>query len=176
MYKPIPISLPQRISSFKLIIIFFSVITLTSCDYKPTGSNYVEKTMIEGEVNWISPALDESFTVHDYLIIPYHVELENLEFESITFYVGNTVVAEKYNNQGQIRIESEDFPSGTHTLEANLITEGTSNCLANMLNMEFYQTIIHWNINIQGSTVLVMKIDDTDTLQNKKQENNNANH
>ena len=48
------ISLPHKILRFKFYFLFLFIIVLLSCEYKPTGSNYVNKTLLEGNINVIS--------------------------------------------------------------------------------------------------------------------------
>jgi len=167
MYKSPPISIPQRILCFKLFIFSFLLLALTSCEYKPTGTNYVEKELLDGDINWFFPPLDEEFLIYDYLDISYNFALDNLDLDKITFNLGSSRVAQTHTNQGSFRIEASDFPDGNYILEARIRTESTSNSLADYLDNEQYLTTVQWPVIIDNSPLPQVQITSIERFEGK---------
>lgn len=147
------ISFTRNKLRIKLFVFCTILVSVIGCDYMPTGANYVEKTLLDGEVICLEPALNEDILITDNTTIPYHFELINLEIFRVTFMLGDTIVRQGFNNNPfDIYIDPEDFLDGEYILELELITQSTSNSLADEMNLELYQTIIQWNVTIDKSS------------------------
>lgn len=162
-----PFSLPKNMLKINLFFILFILFGLIGCEYKPTGTNFVEKELLDGDINWFLPALDEEFLIYDYLDIPYNFALDNLDLEKITFNLGSSRVAQSFTNQGSFRINASDFPDGNYILEARLRTESTSNSLADYLDNEQYLTTLQWPVIIDNSPLPQVQITSIERFEGK---------
>jgi len=134
-----------------LILVLFSFI---SCEYYPTGTNYVDVTPTYSNPTIILPEVNSMFEVRGTVDINYDLATDGVIFNRIDFYIDSEYICSSDNSSSFLVFHSHYYADGIHTFSIKSILYSSSGSLAANFHLEGYLreqswTMIIWNAPLE---------------------------
>jgi hypothetical protein len=147
------INLNQK-NTFLISIIIFMLLTVSSCEYKPTDV-YDRKIIHDPSspsIEAVELNLNED-TIFFYLtemIINFSFRSSNQEINLVKFSVDGTEKMAVESSSGQFKFDNIYFPFGIHSLKIDVFTHSGSSSIADLLGMERYMFSKTWILKCEN--------------------------
>ena len=145
----------------KILYILIAVGLFSSCEYDPSGNNFIELTppddfiAIDISLNDVDPA--DTIYVFENTRISIRINAEKKLKQAVVLLDGK----EYYylNNSSDFILRRNELKEGVHKLTVNAVFSSGTGSLAEMMGMEGYMGELSWNIRVMPDPATHFKVD-----------------
>ncbi len=146
-------------SKLAFLFLTFTLLFVTnSCEFTPTGTDYVE----------ISPKEPVAFINLDFAVdtikiwgskyLDYWIDIGERYPDSVNFYLDNKLISYSRSLSDSIMFNSDLYPDGTHTIKIKVLANSGSGSISDVLGAEKVLFTKEWTLIINNANPGLLKI------------------